>query len=341
MIGLVFFGSGGYWLIGRMHQSGLLEPALDVVWSPLDCVYMTVITISTIGFAETLPLPPGMSFHQLGDVRIYTMLLAFSSLLLVGYAVSSATAFLIEGDLMRFWWRRQAMRDISKLEGHIIVCGCGVTGKVVIEELLETGHRVVAVDLDRAALEEVQREGSVISLEGDATQDETLRSAGIERASALAAALPDDKDNLFLLITAKQARAALRVVCLASSDSVKEKLGKAGADAVVSAASIGGLRMASELFRPTVVSFLDTMLRSYGGPVRFAEVYVGKAHAGQTLAEARITELSGLPVLAVRDAGEELVFNPKGERLLAAGTVVVTMAETNELEELQRWLGKS
>jgi voltage-gated potassium channel len=336
---LQFFGSAGYFVLGQAHYKGLIEPQLDQPWSVLDCVYMTVITISTIGYGEVFPTPSG-SLEGYTLVRSYTIVLVMIAMILVAYSVSSATAFLVNGDLQRLFERRRAMNQISKLDGHTILCGCGVTGTVILEELLASGHRVVAIDKSHERLTELSGSSHVTTLHGDATDDDVLQSAGIAKARGLAATLPSDKDNLFLIISAKQFNPELRVASLASNQSVRDKLIRAGANSVVSSSFIGGLRLASELMRPAVVGFLDNMLCKTESPVRFAQVHVGPAWAGKTLGALDSSGNEGLPVLALKLPGSnDFTFNPTDDTKLEPGMELVTMGETVRVQDLMKRIG--
>ncbi|MCA9577753.1 MAG: potassium channel protein [Myxococcales bacterium] len=344
MVTVLTVSSAGYWVLGQLHAHEVLAPAIPAPWRPFDCLYMTVITVSTIGYTETLPLPQGVTMEDFEDVRFYTMGVVLFAMLVVGFAVSSGTAFLVEGDLQRYWARRRSMIETSKLSGHFIVCGGGVTGEVILDELLATRHAAVVVDIDEARLEQLRTTRGVPVVLGDATTDEVLLQAGIERAAGLAAALPGDKDNVFLIITAKRLRThpGMRIVSLASADAVSENLRAAGADAVVSASTIGGMRLASELFRPQVVSFLDLMLRGHEEPIRFAQMPVGAAWDGKTLSTLGAHERFGLPVLALLPEGEtEFLFNPGADQRLAANMTLVTLGSPAQLSALERALGAS
>ncbi|HJK99858.1 MAG TPA: NAD-binding protein [Polyangiaceae bacterium LLY-WYZ-15_(1-7)] len=331
---LVSMASLGYWGLGQLHHSGVLEPRLEEPWSVIDCLYMTVVTISTIGYTETLPVGAEQSLADFTEVRVYTMGVILLALLQVGYAVSSATAFLVEGDLMEFWHRRRALKDASRMRGHYIVCGGGVTGRVILRELAETHHDAVVIELDEGRADEVRERFEVPVLVGDATSDAMLEAAGIERAAGLAAALPNDRDNVFLIITARRHRASgLRIVSLASSEEVQDKLVAAGADGVVAASYIGGLRLASELFRPAVTSFLDIMLRGKDDAVRFAQIELGARWDGQTVGALQLLEKSGLPVLALQQPGAAgFEFNPPADTPLRTGTVIVTMGSAAKMD---------
>lgn len=331
---LLFFGSVGFWILGRMYYAGLLEPKLSEPWPVLDCIYMTVITFSTIGYGEVFPL------EGLIVARLYTIGLILCGMLLVGYSVSSATAFFVNGDLQRLLLRRRTMKAIKRLKGHFILCGCGVTGKVILQELLDAGQHVVVIDLHQSQVGDYVDHPQVHPVFGDATTDEVLAEAGLDRAGGLAAALPNDKDNLFLIISVRQLRPDVRIVSLATDMAVTQKLKRAGADAVVSASFIGGLRLASELLRPAVVSFLDLMLRKSDSPVRFAEVEVGQEWSGKSLADLKVHEKTGLPVLAIKPRGsEEFTFNPSSDAPIEEGTVLVTMGEIARVNELDQLVG--
>lgn len=331
----------GYWVLGQLHHRGVLDPPLSEAWDLLDCAYMTIVTVSTIGYTETLPVDPGMTLAAYEDVRIYTMIVIMLAMLLVGFSVSSATAFLIEGDLIKFWQRRRDVSDASKLRGHYIVCGGGVTGEVVLNELIETRHDVVVIEMDSDRAESIREKWNVPVLVGDAMEDAVLQAAGIEHAAGLAAALPSDRDNVFLLISVRRYRKnGLRVVSLASSADVRDKLVAAGADGVVAASSIGGMRLASELFRPAVTSFLDVMLRARDDAIRFAQMTVGEEWDGKTIGDLDLPRRKGLPVLAVRNPGEEeFMFNPGEDVRLCKGSIVVTLGDARKVQAVDEELG--
>lgn len=330
---LVFLGSAGYWLLGRLHYAGVLKPLTDHPWDALDCLYMTVITVSTVGYGEVLPI------GNLPLVRLYTIGLVLISALLVAYSVSSATAFLVNGDLQRLLLRRRTMRDIARLRGHQIVCGCGVTGRVIIDELIALGMRVVVIDVEEERLDQVREIRGLLTIQGDATQDEILLEAGVEHASGLAAALRDDKDNLFVIISVRQLNPGIRIVSQASATGVQAKLLRAGADGAVASSYVGGLRLVSQLVRPAVVNFLDLMLRQRESPVRFAEVEIGPEWDGRTLGELSIERRVGLPVLALHSGAETCVFNPGPEVSLIAGARLITMGPLERVNELERLVG--
>lgn len=333
---LLFSGTVGYWVLGELHEKHVLEPPLPLGehWSLMDCLYFNAITLTTVGYGETLS--PTGSTAAYWDVRLFTVVVLLGGMIATAYFLSSATAFFVEGDLKRVLEKRRMLKQIAALQGHFIVCGAGQTGRHIAEEVTRSGKECVVIDNETGAVAELAEHGvRVHSIIGDSTKDETLIEAGIERAHGLGAALGDDKDNLFLVISARQLNPKLRIVSKAIDMPTRVKLLKAGADGVVASNYIGGMRMASELVRPNVVNFLDQMLRSKEAPVRFAEVVVGQC-LYRTLAELDPVKRAGLPILAIKSPGKEgFAYNPLPETILGPGTVLVIMGEVDKVKKLE------
>ncbi len=299
-------------------------------WPAFDALYMTVITLGSVGYSETHPLSHGG--------RLFTIFLILGGIGVLTYAVSTFTAFLVEGELQEALRRRRMQKKIEALSNHFIICGGGSTGRSVMDELGKTGRAFVVIDQDAARAERFVEEGHLV-LVGDADEDAILTSAGVGRARGLAACLPEDKDNLYVVITARGMNPKLRIISKAVEKGVAEKFHRSGADAVVSPQFIGGLRIASELVRPAVVSFLDTMLRDPDGSHRIEEVTVGPDAGGKTLAEMNLNKEFDLTVLAVRLSGtEDFRYNPKPETSLAGSDVLVVLGPASEAHRLQRAL---
>lgn len=318
---IFLIGVAGYKLIGGNQ------------WSLLDAVYMTVITLSTVGFGEihTLTAAPA--------ARIFTMFLILFGVGLLAFVVSSVTAFVVEGELRNLFGRQRMKREIEKLRDHYIICGVGETGFHVAEELFKTRRPFVAVDSNTQHLERLQTVGPVLFIEGDATRDEDLLQAGIERAKGLVATLPTDEANLFATITARELNHKIRIITKMIDDSAHRKFLRAGANAIVSPTFIGGMRLVSELIRPTVVTFLDTMLRGDEATFRVEEILIPEDSklAGQTLEQAGIAHKTGALVLAIRDAGNSsFVYNPPAGKTLAAGSTLVVLGSVEMMERINK-----
>ena len=329
----------------RLAQIGVLFAAIFTAgttgfmavegWPFLDALYMTTITLSTVGFQEVHPLSTG------GRLLAMALILGGTGSLL--YALSVVTAFIVEGELRGLLGKRRMEKALAKLHAHVIVCGAGETGKHVVEELLKTQTPCVVIEQDLARLKHLERFGGMPVIEGDATDGVVLSRARIDIARGLITTLPSDKDNLFVILTARELNPTLRIVSRVIGDDSHAKLRKAGADAVVSSNQIGGLRLASELIRPHVVSFLDTMLRDPHRVLRIeeAEVLPGAPVVGKTLDELDLVSRVGLVIIAKRRGPTgEFVYNPRASTPLDAGDFLIVCGELSQVETLRDILAK-
>jgi len=299
-------------------------------YSLLDAVYMTAITISTVGYQEVIDLS-----HNLPG-RVFTILLILCGLGILIFVSSTLAAFIIEGELTGFIRRRKMNQEIAKLTDHYIVCGAGATGLHVIQELYKSRRSFVAIDLDEERLGKLAVLKPCYYLKGDATDDEVLLQAGIKRAAGLAAALPSDKDNLFVIVSARQLNPGLRIVSQGIEDQAINKLEKAGANRVVSSRQISGLRIASELIRPTAVKFLDLMLRDTPQTTRIEElcVDINSPWANQTLSQTQLREKYNLLVLAIEEpVTHKIIYNPPSSTPRKKGSTLVVMGEVNQVQQ--------
>jgi voltage-gated potassium channel len=302
-------------------------------WPFLDALYMTTITLFSVGYGEVHPLTTA------GRVLIMAVIFGGAGSLAIG--LSMVTAFIVEGELRDVLGKRRMEKALLKLHDHIIVCGAGETGVHVVEELLKTRTPCVVIEQRAADLRHRERLGSVPIIEGDATDSETLKRARIAVARGLVTTMPSDKDNLFVILTARELNPALRIVSRAIQDESHGKLRKAGADAVVSANRIGGLRMVSEMIRPNVVTFLDLMLRDQQRAFRFEEAGVpeGSPARGRTLGELDLHRRVGLVILAIRQSDqEEYIFNPKADHAIQVGDQLIVCGEPAQVEALREVL---
>lgn len=296
-------------------------------WS--DAFYMTLISISTVGYGEVVPLD---SFAE----RLFGGLLSIAGFGVITFLFTSLTVFFLEADLDYTLRRRSMEKAISKLRGHYIVCGFGRVGRNVARELSVTHRRYVAIDTAEAQVaSQLEHFPGLLHLTGDASDDEVLLAADIEDAAGVFAVTGDDARNLMITLTAKQLNPAARVVARCHEVRNIPKLRKAGADAIVSPDFTGGMRIAAAMLRPQVVTFLDDMLRSERG-LRVEEVRVPAARDGRTLAGIA-RHGAGYVLVAVR-ADDGWVFDPPDDFVLREGQAVIAMASPEGRAALERAL---
>ncbi|MFQ5538589.1 MAG: potassium channel family protein [Gemmatimonadota bacterium] len=316
---LTVLGTAGYIIIEDAN-----------VW---DAVYMTVITLTAVGYDEVIPLTPAG--------RTYTMVLLLAGLTWMGVWFALTTSLIVELDLKDVLRRRRIMSRIEKMKDHVIVCGAGRTGRQVAQELDSMQSPYVLIERDPnnigAVLEFLP---DAVILEGDATHDHVLLEAGLLRARGLVTCLSADTDNLFVCLSARDLAAKVKIVARAYEEETMDKLYRAGADQVVSPNVSSAIRMASVVLRPSVVSFLDIATRSSDLSLRLEQVSVSPEApvAGQTLAEARIPQRTGFIVIAIRKkerVGHEFLFNPVADTRLEPGDEVIVLGQTEQIEKLR------
>lgn len=317
------------WVLGAvgLHHLG------HGIWTLGDTVYQTAVTIFTVGYSE---LP---HTEQVPGARVFTTALIVLGVAAVAYVQANVTTMLVEGALGDVFRRNRMQKDIDKLRGHIVVAGCGSTGRYVVEELHATRRPFVVVDRSEQRLREVADEvcaGTMRFVVGDATHDTALLAAGIERASGVVAALTDDADNLYVTLSARALNANARIVSKAVSDEAEPKMRRAGANAVVSPNTIGGKRMASELVRPEVVEFLDQMQRA-DHSLRLEDIAIpeGSSLVGKQLRDAAFRPRTKALVIATRERDGTFQYNPGPETRIRAGLTLIVLGEHGDLETVR------
>jgi voltage-gated potassium channel len=306
-------------------------------WSVSDGLYMSVITLTAVGYEEVRPLT--------GTGRGFTMGLLLAGISWMGVWFAFITSFIVELDLRQVFRRRRLMAQLEELENHVIVCGAGRTGRQVIQELHRMGASWAAIERSGNRVEDLREEypdGAIV--EGDGTHDDTLMQAGVERARGLVACLSADTDNLFVCLSARDIKSDLTIVARAYEEETMDKLYRAGASHVVSPNVSGAIRMASMLLRPSVVSFLDVVTRSSELALRMEQAPIPESSpvAGKTLAEARIRQQTGLIVIAVRTPGAaregHFVFNPSADTRLDPGNELIVLGTEDQIRSLRNYV---
>ena len=311
-------------LVGILVAGTVGYVALGFSW--LDALYQTVTTVTTVGFREVHPLSAGG--------QAFTIVLILVGVGTALFTFTQVLEVVVEGHVQKVLGRRRMEREIARMTGHVIVCGFGRVGRNLAQYVSSAGQDVVVIDNDPARV--AAAEGPSHVVEGDATTDEVLKEAGIERARVLVTALNTDAANLFVTLTARSLRADLFIVARARVESSEAKLAQAGADRVVNPQGIGGARMAAFVLQPHVAEFLDVVMHDGSLEFRLEEVPLptGSPLAGHSLRDAHIRDSTGALILALRDSGGEFTTNPQPETVLEAGQILIAIGTEGQLKAL-------
>ena len=294
-------------------------------WDFLDALYMTIISITTVGYGEVHPL------DETG--RVFTILLILGGMSVLAYSVHYFGQNLIEGELRNIFGRRRLERKISLLKNHYIICGYGRMGKIVTEELLKRRFKVVVIEKDKEIAEKLSEEG-IVYIHGDATEEEVLLKANIKKARALVATLPDDAENLYLTITARELNKDLFIVARSTDARVEKKMLRAGANKVISPYRLGGIRMANALIRPEAIEFIELAMEGFD--VRMEEILIeeGSPFANKKLRDSMIREKYGAIVVAIKRGPANYIFNPGPDEEILPGDIIIVIGKASMLDEI-------
>ena len=297
-------------------------------WSFTDAAYMTVITITTVGYREVHPLDVTGQF--------FTMLLVFAGVGIAFYLFVSIAEFMIEGHLSGILTERRVEREIRTLENHYILCGYGRVGENVADEFRASHSPFVIIENNPGRVQECRDRG-FLCIEGDASSDEILLKAGVERASGLVAAVDNDADNVFVTLTARVLNPKIDIVARSILAESREKLIRAGANRVVSPSIVGGKRMASILVRPLVSDYLDVVTFGDDLEYRLEELAVSSTSKcrGKTLAETDIRKRTGAVILAIKKRSGEFNTSPTATTVLEQADHVVILGTRGQLDAVQ------
>jgi voltage-gated potassium channel len=314
---IIISGITGYMIIEKM--------------SLLDALYMTTISITTVGYEETHPLSDGG--------RIFTIFLLITSWFTFAFAISRIAQFVISGEINKYFKTRRLMKDIAKLENHVILCGYGRNGHQAARILKAHAVPFVVIEKDVQLMQKVEADGEkILHLEGDSTDDDVLKQAGVERARALITTLPVDAQNVFIVLTARDLNPKLQIISRASEASSVSKLKKAGANNVIMPDFIGGTHMATLVSKPDVVEFIDYLSGEEGESIHVESVDYLQLPAnirGKTLRDVMDWNKSGVNCIGVKNTEGKFLINPPDNILITLGMKVIVLGSRQEMMQMK------
>jgi voltage-gated potassium channel len=313
-------------LLGCVISFGTLGYMLIEGWGLLDALYMTIITLASVGYKEV---------HELSsNGRIFTIVFIIGGVGTVAYALSAGVKIILEGELQDVFGRRRLENKIKGLKDHYIICGYGRIGKIICRELKEKNQKFVVIE--KGPNLAVDTEDTLI-VQGDATRDEALKEVGIDRAKGLISVLPTDAENLFVVLSARGLNPHLSIVARAGEEGSEKKLLRAGADKVVSPYHIGGLRIAHTILKPAVVDFIEFATKSGNIDLQMEEVSIQESSqlSGLTLDECGFGRELGVIIVAIKKSDGDLKFNPTFRSAIHAGDTLIALGETSKLKILE------
>lgn len=297
----------------------------------IDALYMTVITVTTVGFGELQPFSP--------EEKVFTIFLILTSITIFGYAVSAFSEYLVSGKLFEHFKHKRVEKQIGRLKGHTIVCGYGRNGKQAILKLGNYNKKFVVVDKNKEMIEVLDAAG-ILNIHGNATLDETLQKAGIEKADFLITALPSDADNLFVVLTASQLNKDCTIISRASKESSYKKLKFAGANNVIMPDKLGGDHMASLVTTPDVIEFVDRLTIEGETTANLEEVAVNdlpEQYINKTILDLDLRRQTGCTVIGFRNPDKDYIINPEASIKLVAGSQLIILGRPEQIIKLREF----
>ena len=315
LIGLISIGSAGFMILAD--------------YGFVDALYMTVITVSTVGFMEVHPLD--------FDAKIFTILLIITSVTIFGYIISAVTDYISNNKLMEEIKHKKVRKSISKLRNHTIVCGYGRNGKQAIARLQSHKQNCVLIENDPELIAEVELEGDILYIKGDATDDEALIGAGVENAANLITTLPSDADNLYVVLSTRQLNKDCTIVSRASIDSSYKKLKVAGADNVIMPDKIGGAHMASLVITPDIIEFIDRLSIEGESSSNIEELEIEdlpEEYTNKSILDLDLRRRTGCTVIGFKTPDKEYIINPDAKTILVPRSKLIVIGRPEEIQKL-------
>lgn len=307
---------------------GTVVFALIEGWSPLTSLYVAAQTVTTVGYGDVAPVTP--------FGRLFAVVFMLGSVGVVLYALTSTVQSIVQSELVATFGRRRQSRKMSKLQNHLIICGAGRVGSQLVRNLLETGDQFIVIENDPARVAQLTDRGALV-LVRDATNEDSLREAGVQHARALASCLPTDADNVYVVLTARDLNPKLHIVARAAEEEAESKLVRAGANRVVAPTIIGGHRMAVALAKPAVGDFIDSITANRLG-LAFEQLEVDGSSdlVEQKLMDTNIRSELDIVVVSIRRSDGTTLFNPRGNTTIEAGDLLIVIGHAESIAQLNR-----
>ncbi|MBT8194864.1 MAG: potassium channel protein [Bacteroidia bacterium] len=300
-------------------------------YSIIEAIYMTIITLSTVGFTEVRPLSDAG--------RLFTSILIIFNIAVFAYSVSILSRFIIEGDFRKILIERTMKKKIDQLENHVIICGYGRYGMEISKRFLKFGNSFVVIENAPQKIEELREDADIMHIEGDSTHDEVLVEAGIDRARVLVTTLNEDADNVYVVLTAKQLNPRLNIISRGSAINSESKLKRAGANHVIMPELIGGFYMASLVRKPDTVDFFQLMTEQEDTGVSFSEIVLNElppSLQNKSLKEINSLELTGANVVALKSPHGDYIINPSPQTMIEPNMGIFIMGTNSQIQNFQK-----
>ncbi len=317
---IIFVGISGYMLIEN--------------YSFLDALYMTIITVTTVGFGEVEPL----STHG----KIFTIFMIISSLGIFAYAVSNIAIYAVEGIFANYFKENKLKRIIKKMENHIIICGFGRNGKEAAITLKEEDKKFIIIEQKEQIVQSIaEHYPDFPYITGDATQEEVLRQAGVTKAKAIITTLPIDADNIYIILTARDLNPNIKIISRASEEHADSRLLKAGADKVIMPDKIGGQRMAKIVTQPDTIEFLEYIILQSGNEISLTEVSctnLSACHLNKTIGELNIRYKLGINIIGIKTKENTYIFNPPADLRVKESDKLFVLGTKEQIKNFKKYL---
>ncbi|MBW1714557.1 MAG: potassium channel protein [Deltaproteobacteria bacterium] len=303
-------------------------------WDLLDSLYMTIITLSTVGYGEVREIGPGG--------RVFTVLLIIFGVSIITYTVSLVVETLIAGEIRSVLGRRKVSKKIKSLRDHYIICGYGRIGSIICKGLTRKAIPLMVIEKDEQVLEELEQD-KTLCLQGDAAHEETLVEAGIEKAKGLVSVVSSDAENVYICLTARGLNPRLYILSRAEDEASERKLLRAGANKVILPYMLGGRRMVQAIIRPTVSDFLESAVHDQSFELAIEELTVGadSSLVNQSLVDSDIRQEMDIIIIGIKQKAGTMIFNPSSQTKIQSDDILIAMGRDKDLERLRRVLTPS